>query len=450
MILQRVRMIVSDFSSIFNFRNPYACGRTLFLIAQNMLVTITNTFVGGTFYNGFLNVCNISISGVAILNYIPYIGAGLAAFSPCILRYFKHRKPIILVSHLLHYTLFIAATTLMPQFVLDPDARLRWLVGLTITAYLIVAPFTPAFSSWVVAFYPEQTEERSRFLQYQQIVSSVLTLVTVLLSSILTDALAGSSSQETFLLMLRWIAFGLALINILLQMFIIEPTIKPQAQVHLLEVLRKPFANKKFLKLMLLFFVWILGGSVNCNWYYHLQNHLHFSYTLINICYTWMSAILTIFLAARWRRVITRYSWVKTWGLALLLLPLADIALFFLTADGELLLFLVSLVHFISSPGLTLGSSNFVYLNLEAGEDFTPYIAFYTVGSGMCTLIGAMFAAWLTNLTGDTPILWHGMEIYSLQFGWLIRAITALICGLIAVNRWKSFTPEDEIRRIIS
>lgn len=448
MMLQHIRMMFSGFSSIFNFRNDYTRGRTLFLIAQTILVTVANIFISGTFYNGFLSMYDISISGVAILNYVPYIGAAFSIFSPCILQYFKHRKPMILLSYLLYYSLLIAANTLMPLFVLDPDARLQWLVGLTIAANLIVAPFSPALSTWMVSFYPETTEERSRFLQYQQIISSMLTLVMILVSSMLTDALSGSSSQETFLLTLRWIAFALALINILIQLFIIEPTIKQQERIHLWQVLRKPLANKKFLKLSLLYFFWALGSGVNSTWYYHLQNHLHFSYTFINICYTWMSAICTILFVAPWRKVLTRYSWVKTWGLATLLLPLADIALFFLTSDGAALLLIVSFIHFLASAGMVLGQSNFIYMNLDPGEDYSPYIAFHTLGSSLFTLIGYMFAAWLTGLTGDTPILWHGMEIYSLQFGWFIRAACALICGLIAVMKWKSFTSEDEIRRV--
>lgn len=448
MLMQRMRMMLSGFSSIFNFRNDHTRGRTLFLIAQTILVTVANIFISGTFYNGFLSMYDISISGVAILNYVPYIGAAFSIFSPCILQYFKRRKPIILLSYFLHYLLLVAATTLMPRFVFDPAIRLKWLVGLTIAANLIIAPFTPAFAAWTVDFYPDSTEERSRFLQYHQIISSILTLVMILVSSMLTDALTGSPSQETFLLTLRWIAFALASINILIQLFIIEPNIKQQEPVHLWQVLRKPLANKKFLKLSLLYFFWALGSGANSTWYYHLQNHLHFSYTFINICYTWMSAICTIIFVAPWRKVLTRYSWVKTWGLATLLLPLADIALFFLTSDGALLLLIVSFVHFLASASMGLAQSNFIYMNLDPGEDYSPYIAFHTLGSSLFTLMGCMFAAWLTGLTGDTPLFWHGMEIYSLQFGWFIRAACALICGLIAVIKWKSFTSEDEIQRV--
>lgn len=446
--MQKLKNTASNFTSIYNFHEERARGRALFLIASSIITTIANIFITGTFYNGFLTMYGITTSGAGVLSYIPYIASAMALLSPSILPRFKHRKRILLITGALHYTIYIGAITLMPRFVLDPSARLKWFIALTLVANLITAPFSPGSTVWVASYYPKDTEKRSRYFQYQQFIANVLTLVLVLVSSIITDALAGSPNQGRLIIVLRWVSYALIMISTGIQFFIPEPHYEETTRLRLLDVFTKPFSNKKFLKCMLLLFGWTMGNGVNATWMYHLQTNLHFSYTFINLCYTWMSALCNIVLVAHWRKVVSKHSWIKTYGFAMLLLPLADSALFFLQENGAGMLMIISAIHFIANVGLTLGSANMVYMNLKPEEDATPYVAFYTFGNNMCALLSYLFGVWLTGLTGDTPILWHGLKIYSVQFGWFIRATTALICGLVATLKWRSFSPDSEIKRV--
>lgn len=448
MFAHTLQSLCGDFREIFNFQDENAKGRTLFLLSNNIISTVASVFVSSAFYNGFLNMYGISTTGVSILNYVPYFAASLSLFSPCVLKYFKRRKLTILIVSLLSLTISTAATTLMPFFVIDPAARLRWLVALTLLANLISAPFNPAGAQWLMNFYPSSTEQRSRYFQYVQIISNALTLILVLVSSIALDALNTAANQGDFIITMRWLAYGLSLLSIAIKVFIFEPTIEDQKPVYMRDIFIKPVHNRKFLACMLLNFCWLLGSGINSVWMFHLQTHLHFSYTLTNLCFTWMAAFCNMIFVVPWRRVIVRFSWVKTTGISFLLLPVVDVVSFFITGDRPLVLFLVSFFEFAFGVGSSLGLSNFLYLNLPDGEDATPYISFYTLGTNLCTFIAYSFASWITSFSGDTPFLWNGLEIYSLQFCWFIRAATALGCGLVALLKWRSFTPDSEIARV--
>ena len=59
-------------SDIFSLKNDEAKGRTINL-GCNLLAAFYNVFITGIFYTGFLSMYDISITGVGIITFIPYI-----------------------------------------------------------------------------------------------------------------------------------------------------------------------------------------------------------------------------------------------------------------------------------------------------------------------------------------------------------------------------------------
>ncbi|MBR5258162.1 MAG: hypothetical protein IKV51_04380, partial [Clostridia bacterium] len=88
-------------------------GRLISLISS-LVTSFYNVFITGIFYTGFLSMYGISITGVGIVSFIPYIGSLFSLFSPFVLKRFQKRKTVMLFSKLCFYFLFIVATTLMP------------------------------------------------------------------------------------------------------------------------------------------------------------------------------------------------------------------------------------------------------------------------------------------------------------------------------------------------
>ena len=56
--------------------------------------------------------------------------------------------------------------------------------------------------------------------------------------------------------------------------------------------------------------------------------------------------------------------------------------------------------------------------------------------------------SWITSLTGDETIPFLGMQVYSVQFTTLVRAIALPVIGLLLVRYWRAFTKSEEVAEI--
>ena len=131
---------------IYSVRDEDGKGR-LISLGSSMITAFYNVFITGIFYTGFLSMYDISITGVGIVTFIPYIANCFSVFSPRVLGRFKKRKWILLAAKVYFYAMYIIATTLMPQFVTDPDGRLKWFIILLFLAYAVYALFSPGLTT---------------------------------------------------------------------------------------------------------------------------------------------------------------------------------------------------------------------------------------------------------------------------------------------------------------
>ena len=105
----------------------------------------------------------------------------------------------------------------------------------------------------------------------------------LLLSAIITDAVAGSKYQSQLILGFRYFAFFLVIIDVSMQACAKEFPYPEGPRIRLVQVFTLPFKYRKFLYCLLLMFFWNYIGNLNNGlWSYHLLNHMEFSYTLIN------------------------------------------------------------------------------------------------------------------------------------------------------------------------
>ena len=148
-------------SDIYNLKDNDAKGR-LISLGSSLMTSFYNVFITGIFYTGFLSMYDISIEGAGIISYIPLIASCTSLFSSIILERFKKRKKILIASKVYFYAMYILATTLMPQFVTDPTARLWWFGIILFLAYAVYALFSPGFTPWFYTFYPNVNERRTR------------------------------------------------------------------------------------------------------------------------------------------------------------------------------------------------------------------------------------------------------------------------------------------------
>ena len=433
-------------SDIFSLKNDEAKGRTINLV-DNLLAAFYNVFITGIFYTGFLSMYDISITGVGIITFIPYIANIFSIFSSKILGRFKRRKPILIASKIYFYAMYIVATTLMPQFVTDPQARLVWFAVILFLAYSVYAPFSPGFTVWFYNFFPKENDRRTRYLTLLQMFSSVMSSFILLGSGVITDAVANSPYQDKLILGFRYLAFFLVLLETFIQSHAKEYPVQEAPNAKLSDIFTLPFRHRKFLLCMLMMFAWNFIANLNNGlWNYHLLNHMHFSYTLINT----MSVLYTIILisiASVWRRILRRFSWIKTFGLTLLFWVPTEVFFFFMTPERPWMYVPLCIVQHVLSVGLNFSYANILYMNLPE-ENSTAHIAFNTIGCNVFAFLGLMVGTWVSSITGDNTIPLLGMEVYSVQFTTLLRGATMLTLGVILVKCWRSFTCEADIKEI--
>ena len=340
--------------------------------------------------------------------------------------------------------MYIVATALMPQFVTDPDARLVWFIVLVFLAYAVYAVFSPGITAWFYKFYPADNERRTRYITLNQIFSSVMSSAILLLSGVLTDAVAGSAHQETVILAMRYVAFVMVLIDVGMQACAKEYPYPETQKPRLLDVFRLPFRYRKFMACMLFMFFWNYVSYLNNGlWGYHLLNHMHFSYTLINAMSVMYTFIL-IFTANQWKKILRRYSWIKTFGMTVFFWVPTEIIFFFMTTKTTWIYVPMCLVQNILSVGLNISYGNVLYMNLPE-ENTNTHIAFHTIGCNVCAFLGLLTGTWVSGITGDTSITLLGMEVYSVQYTVLIRAVLLFVVALVLTLKWRTFTREDDI-----
>jgi len=447
MFKARLHAFRTDFTHIFNFRDEDAKGRSIEL-CNIMLAAFFNVFITGIFYTGFLTMYGMSITDAGVITFIPFIGNLFNLFSPKVLAKFKRRKPILLAAKLYFYFMYIVATNLMPLFVTDTKLRLLCFSVILFLAYSVYGLFSPGFTTWFYRFYPTNRDMRSKHVMYQQIFSALVSGCVVLFSSILTDAVSGSPYQSTLILGLRYFAFGLIIVDVIIQSRAKEYPVQEEPSLRLRHVVTLPFRYPKFIRCMALMFSWnFISNLPNGLWNYHLLNHLHFSYTMINLVTTVMYTVFLTLFAGAWRKVLRRFSWVKTFGLSLALYAPTEIFAFLLTPDRAWLYILTCVIQNLICVGMNLSYGTIFYINLPE-ENSTAHIAFYSVGCNLFASIGLLTGTWISSISGDNTILFLGMEVYSVQLIMLLRVLLIGVLGTVLFTKWRIFTKQEEIDEI--
>ncbi len=441
-----IRRMGAYLGEIFSFKDDYSKGRIIGL-SSNLLVTFYNVFITGIFYTGFLSMYDMSITDAGILTFVPYIATLFSVFSPKILNKFPRRKPILLTARVVFYFLYVVAATVMPQFVQEPRARLVWFVVIAFVAHAFYALFSGGFTTWFYKFYPDDHDLRMRYIMLLQIFGSVLSSIVLLGSGLLTDALSNSPLQDSLILIFRYFAFGLVLIEVFFMAKAKEFPYEDSADLKLKDVFILPFRQKKFLLCMGFMFAWNYIANLNNGlWNYHMLNHLGFSYTIINFVSV-MYTMLLLALSGLWRRLLRRYSWIKTFGIAVLIVVPTEFVFFAMSKETGYLYVPNMFIQHIANVGLNLAYSNVLYMNLP-NKNSTAYITFHTIGCNVFAFLGLMSGTLISDITGDTAIQFLGLEVYSVQFTTLARAALLTPLAIFLITKWRSFTSDHEAERV--
>ena len=116
-----------------------------------------------------------------------------------------------------------------------------------------------------------------------------------------------------------------------------------------------------------------------------------------------MSAIWLLCTVGVWQRLLHRFSWIKTFGIACVAFAPTEFLMFSLTPGDEGMWAIVSVVQQICSVGFNLAYANILYPNLPR-EESTACISFNTIGCNLFAFLGMITGTLVSSIGGEGTI----------------------------------------------
>ena len=422
---------LTKFRRVYNFRDPDARGRVCLLIytvVEYFLVYITS----GIFYTQFLQSYDVDITGVGILNFVPFLASMFVFFTPGLLNHFPKRRWLLAVCKFLYYLLNVAGLTLLPALIKDYNTLLYAMIAVSFLSSLFNIVATSGYAAWHIRFQPE--EVRAYHMTMSQFLNAMISGILMLTAGWLCDNLG-----DWFVLALRYFAFGLGIVNIIFLLLPREVEYPVVRSPRFLDIVTIPLKHKKFMRTMLVVFLWQFSMycySSQLN--YYLLDTIGMTQTFYNIIIFLYGPFFMLFMNF-WRKRIERTSWFKVFGIALLVVaPLQILYGFVQPGDftvklGTLamtiplyvpLVLLVRVPQHFAGTGHNVAFANFQYINMPL-TNRDCFTSFYQIIFNLGSLSGMLFGIIFTELTKNFSFTAFG---YTYTTG---TPLLTMICGVV-------------------
>lgn len=428
-------------SGLFGFREESALGRSCMLASATLEYTIS-WLSSGLFYTSFLMINGIDIVNIGIITFVPYIASCFSIFSPSILERFKKRKAVLAIARGSVYALNILGITILPNFVHDPAARVVWFVIIVFAANIINGLFRSGYSVWHVNFIPDRV--RANYFSVKMVVQSFIGCGTALVSSIIADALAGSAYEETIILMFRYVAFAMGMLDVFFLCLPKEyPYERTAAAPKLRDIVTLPFGNKKFLRTMLIVFIYTFCANAPASALnYYLLNDVGVEYTFVYTINMFYPFFLLAFLPL-WKRILGHLGWFKTLAWSELALLPTNLLYSFVTAGNYLWLMpTVRLTQHFIGVGNNMTHENMVFINLPKADQ-TNYVAFHTLVTNVAAFLGLMAGTGFIAAFPDLQLTLGGFTFTNVQMLLWTQVLGEILIPIFVLRNLPKLVPDE-------
>lgn len=435
-----MRHIPQHHEGLFNFRSDHSRGRCV-MLASAIIVSVNSWLTTDIFYTSFLMIYGIDLVNIGIITFIPYIASCFGIFSPSLLERFPKRRWLLVGGKLAYYTLNILGITLVPVLVADPGMRIVCFGLIIFLANLINSLIGSGFSIWHLNFIPESI--RADYFLKQSTVSSFIGIGISLISGVVADALSASPYANTIIILFRYVAFGLALIDVVVLSLPKEyPYPRSHERPRFKDIVTMPLSSRPFMVTMLVIVLHTFFSNVPASFVnYYLLNNVGVRFTYINVI-NMVYPFTLLFLQPVARRLINRFGWFKVLAVSMFLHAPSWIAYACVTGGNYIWLFTATrLFQHVIGVGLNTAYSNIAYVNLPP-KDQTNYFSFYQLAVNLTAFISMMLGTWLVALIGGwTPVI-AGIPFTSVQLLILIRALGNLVVPMVVFSRFRILDPQ--------
>lgn len=434
------------FFRVFNWKEEFPRARSIVLL-YTLVANITTALSTGIFYTSFLVINGMSLLNLGILSMISPIASLAVIFSPSILERFRKRKGIICAARIVHHSCLILGITLVPYLTQSTFYRTLWFVILTFVANIISSLFTPGLTAWHIGLIPDSV--RADYFAYQGILGQITTIGSSLISSIIIDQLAGTPHEQTVLIVIRFIAYFFALLDVL---FIALTPEYPYQHTHrpkFLDIFRLPLKNKPFMMTMFCSLIWgafagvAIGNIINS----YLLNDCKIPYSYISgmgVLYP----ILMILLSGLWRKLIRNTSWLFVYILTCFLSAPLDLMYAFIGPGNYRVLYFVRVfLAYALSVGSSLTSQNLAFLYMPE-TDKTNYIAFSSIVTYIASLIASTAGTFYVSKMEFRVLHLFGTSFSCPQQLLLLQFVLKLIAAVSILLIIKLLMPKKDAEKL--
>ena len=421
------------FRRVFNLREPMARSRTAIMIYY-LLTSVNSYLTAGVFYSGFLAHTGLDAAQVGIVAAIPFLANLFCIFSPNLLARFRKRKAVLVFFRFMFHTLNILTVTLLPYVISDPQARVISFCLVVFVANVMNAISIPGISELHIASVPE--ELRGDYFAYVQTLGAGTSGAIILVLAFLQDKLA-AANPEVFT-WIRFFAYGLALIDVIFMALPREPEYLRTEKIRLVNVIKLPFRDKKFIWTMLFVFLWTFTQSfavANI-----IDNYLTVDSGVPYIFICAINASYTLFLILfqrPWKRFIRRSSWFRVFAVAAILhAPTTFLYAFTNSVNFIPVMLTVRLIQHVIGVGVNVTGSNLIYVNMPE-ENRTEFMSFYFIISNLSSFLGMALGTLWIRLAGDSSFMLFGVNITGPQQLLLVQSVLQFIVPFCMMRSMK-------------
>ncbi|MBE5893633.1 MAG: MFS transporter [Lachnospiraceae bacterium] len=427
----------SSLRTVYNFSDPYAKGRCR-ILGSNLLDNVCTQLTTDIFYTSFLLYYDMDKSKIGFLTFIPYITCLLNLFSPMILERFQRRKTLLITAKLTHCFVNYIGIAILPTLLHGNRERMMGLAILIVSASAISQLFSSGWTAWHANYLQE--EVRIDYFRSSNCISSAFSFTIALFISYLGDRFIGTPNEIILLTSIRYIAFGLMLIDTFIWIAQKEFPYEKTVRIKFSNIFTLPVKNKLFLMTMVLLALHhFSNGLPTATLNAYLLKDVGVSYTLISAINA--SYFLFFFPFTKMCTWFTnKLNLYRAYGVSMIVMGISNFAYSYVTANTIWLYVVIRLVHHVLGVMLSGVVSAILYDHLPQA-DRTNYLSFYTIAQNFSIFLAMMLSTALAAIMKDNTIRAFGIAQTSTQLSLVASAVMMFFLGTLSITWAKKLIP---------
>jgi hypothetical protein len=397
-----------------------------YILLWNGSANIAGNLAGGNFLVGLYAVLHVSDVLLGLLTTLIQFCNIFQILSPLLLNRFKRIKPVLLVTRILYYGIFIVLIGLIPLAPGGDGFRVGLLLVATIFANLVNALASPGYSVLHIRSIPE--ESRADFFSVLSLLNNICIYVFIFLCGYVVDFFRDRGSLYGGVVAVRIIAVGFAALELYAHCHIHEFEEPEGDKPRRLHNPFLPLKNREFTICTLLTGLYSFFANIPGMFYSsYLVNDVVVPFSFLGFV-TFLSVPIMVLMVPVWNRIIRKTSWFMTISISLLLVSLHYFMLPFVNRGNYAVLYTVAMIYYFSIiPGVSIVTANLPFYRLPEGGR-AVFLAFYAGFNSFMAMMGFFCGSVFIALSGSLRLDFLGWSLGNKQ---IIASITgALLLGL--------------------